>query len=113
MTHVMKQPPSYDWMREAACRGMDLIIFFSDDDAKEAALAVREICGHCPVLDECLNWALKNKVTHGVWGGKTPLQRRRLLVRKPRIHCPGCESNLVQIEHRSEVCLSCGLTWLA
>ena len=27
------------------------------------------ICGQCPVREACLDYALKNQIQHGVWGG--------------------------------------------
>ena len=36
------------------------------------------ICCECPVKLECLKYALNNDERIGVWGGKTPAERRRL-----------------------------------
>jgi WhiB family redox-sensing transcriptional regulator len=36
------------------------------------------LCELCPVVRECLAWALKTGETHGVWGGMLPRQRRRV-----------------------------------
>lgn len=101
------------WMSGGACRGLELEVFFVDDEAAEPSASVFAICDHCPVKARCLDWALTNRVSHGVWGGTTPKQRRKLLVRKTRVRCPGCSSTLVNEMSRSEVCLACGLTWLA
>jgi WhiB family redox-sensing transcriptional regulator len=32
----------------------------------------------CPVRQECLDYALKNKILHGLWGGESERSRRRL-----------------------------------
>jgi hypothetical protein len=92
---------------------MELEIFFVFDEEPVVNPAAGLPCDHCPVKEQCLDWALEKRISHGVWGGTTPKQRRRLLVRKTRVHCPGCRSTLVRAEARSEVCISCGLTWLA
>lgn len=69
----------HDWLVEAACRGMDTGVFFSESPRhyKEA----REVCAMCPVTEECLSIALEMTVhldTSGLYGGLTPRQRRPL-----------------------------------
>ena len=39
----------------------------------------KKVCQACPVKDQCLEYALKNRVDHGVWGGTSERQRRRIL----------------------------------
>jgi len=67
------------WEAEAACRGMDSGLFFPavDTDATEALAA----CRVCPVRLECLEWALSTRERHGIWGGTTELERRRIMRR--------------------------------
>ena len=36
------------------------------------------ICKQCPVRGDCLEDAVSGKLEHGIFGGKTPRQRRRL-----------------------------------
>lgn len=36
------------------------------------------ICARCEVKAECLAYALDHKIRHGVWGGMSKNQRRRL-----------------------------------
>ena len=38
----------------------------------------REICMACPIRLECLAHALANKERFGMWGGLTPIERRRI-----------------------------------
>lgn len=38
----------------------------------------REICAACPIWEECLDHALSNKERFGMWGGLTPIERRRI-----------------------------------
>ena len=65
-----------DWMLKAACRGSDpsLWIIERGDSAVEA----KSICATCPVIDECLNYALANNERLGVWGGTCERERRRI-----------------------------------
>jgi WhiB family redox-sensing transcriptional regulator len=37
------------------------------------------------VINECLEYALENHVDHGVWGGKSERERRRLSRMRRRI----------------------------
>jgi len=67
------------WASYAACRIEDPDLFFPGPEGTTDA-AVR-ICGGCPVLDECRDWALGTKVKYGVWGGMTERDRRRVLRR--------------------------------
>jgi WhiB family redox-sensing transcriptional regulator len=51
-------------------------MFYPASPAEEAeALA---LCATCPVRAQCLEYALRNKETHGIWGGTTADQRRRM-----------------------------------
>jgi hypothetical protein len=42
-------------------------------------LAAQEICAECPVSKRCLEYALENHVDHGIWGGCSERERRRIL----------------------------------
>lgn len=54
-----------DWMEQAACVGKDPCA----EDADAARYFANRYCRHCPVLDECLAFALKHKFTSIVAGG--------------------------------------------
>ena len=47
----------------------------------EAAEAAIDMCRKCPVLKQCLEYALRHpeSAEYGVWGGVTVAQRRRIL----------------------------------
>jgi len=51
-------------------------------DGNETAMATsaraKAICQLCPVKAECLQEALDNKIDHGIWGGLSVKERRRL-----------------------------------
>ena len=65
------------WRQRGACRGLDPEVFYpiSDEDAGEA----KSICGACSAQEQCLEYALGNRETDGVWGGATERERRRIL----------------------------------
>lgn len=61
---------------QAVCGQVDPELFFPEKGG-----SVREpklLCAVCPVRQECLDWALANDVRHGVWGGLSERERRRL-----------------------------------
>lgn len=70
------------WRQLARCRGADPEIFYAvtDEEAEEA----KEICSLCPVRETCLEYALVHREKHGVWGGLTERERRRILRRRRR-----------------------------
>lgn len=70
------------WERQAACRGLDPMIFYpvSEEDALEA----KAVCGACSVQETCLEYALGERERDGVWGGATELERRRIIRRRRR-----------------------------
>lgn len=69
-----------DWMADGKCREVPPAVFFPSD-----GLGVQEaqrICADCPVANECLEYALANRIDHGVWGGRSERERRRILRRR-------------------------------
>jgi WhiB family redox-sensing transcriptional regulator len=42
----------------------------------------RRICATCPVREQCLEYALQFRIDHGVWGGCSERERRRILKRR-------------------------------
>ena len=44
----------------------------------ESAGPARQVCAACPVRQPCLDYAITNRITHGVWGGLTERERRAL-----------------------------------
>ena len=70
-----------DWRDRAACRSEDPELFFPVGDGAPALLQIAEakaVCRRCPVVAECLTWALESGQGYGVWGGLTPDGRREL-----------------------------------
>jgi WhiB family redox-sensing transcriptional regulator len=68
------------WMAEGACRGSDVDVFFPPfgGDAASFADRAKAVCRTCPVIHLCLEFALRENERHGVWGGTTPKERRRM-----------------------------------
>ena len=66
-------------MKQALCRGAGDVFFPSEGGGVETA---RRICRACPVRVECRDYALANRLDHGVWGGTSERERQRILRRR-------------------------------
>ncbi|MFZ0666484.1 MAG: WhiB family transcriptional regulator [Acidimicrobiales bacterium] len=66
-----------DWMMRGKCKELDPGIFFPNDWV--GVQVAQRICADCPVKSLCLEYALQNRVDHGVWGGASERERRRIL----------------------------------
>ena len=64
------------WREQAACRGTDLDVFYPERG--QTAGPARQVCAACPVRQPCLEYALSNRITSGIWGGLTVRERRPL-----------------------------------
>lgn len=64
---------------DVPCR-VDPELWFSTDREEEHQAA--EICRHCPIQTQCLEWALEANERHGTWGGLTADERRSLIRRR-------------------------------
>lgn len=65
-----------DWRTLGLCGQKDPDLWFAVG-ALEHKVA-KSICQRCPVRTECLRYALEEPVDHGIWGGLTERERRRL-----------------------------------
>lgn len=69
----------YDNWREAgACADMADVEFFPTPEDLRAVRRAQAICGTCPVVDECLSYALETNQSEGIWGGLTAAERAKL-----------------------------------
>ena len=64
------------WADMGSCTSADPDLFFPPSGVDTAY--ARSICRSCPVRRECLDFALASGQKHGIWGGMTESQRRRL-----------------------------------
>ncbi len=74
---------SIEWMAQAKCRDYPAEVFFPRDGV--GVLITQKICDECPVEQDCLEYALENHVDHGIWGGKSERERRRLRSSRRRL----------------------------
>lgn len=83
------------WREQAACRGKETAKFFVEERGRSSLYDdARAVCAACPVRQECLDFAVKHRIVHGMWGGLsyrarlkyshtiTPVRKRNRLYRK-------------------------------
>ena len=62
-------PDNFQWEDLALCQNMDTELFFRRyENDSQLAIAVDELCLHCPVIQLCYNKAKKSG-QWGVWAG--------------------------------------------
>jgi WhiB family transcriptional regulator, redox-sensing transcriptional regulator len=69
---VPQPPDEYAWMLHARCRGANPKEFFPSDGL--GVESAQRVCATCPVRLDCIE--------HGVWGGASERERRRILRRR-------------------------------
>ena len=69
-----------EWMARGKCKEVAPDLFFPSDGM--GVLVAQRICAECPVASACLEYALDNHIDHGVWGGASERERRRILRRR-------------------------------
>jgi WhiB family transcriptional regulator, redox-sensing transcriptional regulator len=66
-----------NWMAVGNCNNHPPAVFFPSDGV--GVELAKKICSSCPVQAQCLEYALTSRIDHGVWGGTSERQRRRIL----------------------------------
>lgn len=66
-----------EWMSDGNCADRPPSLFFPSDGV--GVDVARRVCADCPVKSQCLEYALENRIDHGVWGGTSERERRRIL----------------------------------
>jgi WhiB family transcriptional regulator, redox-sensing transcriptional regulator len=72
---------SRGWMDRASCTQVAPDLFFADGTNLVDTKLAKAVCKGCPVIDQCLEYALVNRMDHGVWGGLNDRERKALLRR--------------------------------
>lgn len=65
------------WMAQGPCRLYPADMFFPSDGA--GVERAKRVCAECPVVSQCLEHAIENRIEHGVWGGASERHRRRII----------------------------------
>lgn len=61
------------------CLEVDPDLFFPE--LGESPEPAKRLCRGCPVRLQCLDYALRHRERHGVWGGTTEYERRGMRAR--------------------------------
>ncbi len=72
------------WQVRAACRGPQAVVFFPPPHFERKSEKFKReeqakaICTTCSVRQPCLEYALRIREPHGIWGGLNEAERRSL-----------------------------------
>ncbi|MEU1567968.1 WhiB family transcriptional regulator [Streptomyces mirabilis] len=80
-------PVNTNWRVRGACAQEDPELFFPIGNTGPALLQIEEaksVCRRCPVLETCAAWTLETGQSHGVSGGMSEDERRRIKRREAR-----------------------------
>ena len=70
------------WREEASCKGIDVTVFIPNEGkgitGRQTYQKARTFCDGCSVVKECLEYALAEGMEFGMFGGKTPRERKDL-----------------------------------
>lgn len=73
------------WQEKAACRGPQAAVFFPPpqferkDEREEREARAKAICAQCSVRRSCLEFAIRIREPHGIWGGLNEQERKSQL----------------------------------
>jgi WhiB family redox-sensing transcriptional regulator len=80
---LLSEPePDLSWQDRALCAETDPEEFFPVKGG--STRQAKRVCGACEVRAECLDYALANGEQHGIWGGLSERERRRLKQQRDR-----------------------------
>ena len=68
------------WMARGSCANPPPGVFFPSDGV--GVEIAKRSCDGCRVTEAGLTYALEHRIDHGVWGGCSERQRRRILRRR-------------------------------
>jgi WhiB family redox-sensing transcriptional regulator len=79
------------WEDRALCKQIGNWAFYSDGEGGNPYAFGKQICAMCFVRESCLERALRDQEQFGLWGGKTPPARLKLLRERfgPNFDWPG------------------------
>jgi WhiB family redox-sensing transcriptional regulator len=85
---VVRGLPDESWRQYAACKGEQADCFYPpvEGETREQRQLrekkAKQICSSCSVRLACLNYAIEQHETYGIWGGLNETERRRYARRR-------------------------------
>lgn len=76
------------WQIKAACRGPQSDVFFppahfeKKDEKETRERQAKSICATCSVRKPCLEYSIRIREPHGVWGGLNEAERKQIMARE-------------------------------
>lgn len=106
-------PTSEHWRKLAACQDKADVFLATSDGGWAYATSKfdhmiiersKAICSACPVRISCLDYALRNRITHFVYGGLSAPERQKILRDRdgPRHRQPQSADPVV-LQHRQDL----------
>ena len=84
MSLTFKTVGYMSWQDSGLCAQSDPELFFEEVQGSDNPEA-RAVCRNCPVMVQCLQFALDNEEEFGIWGGLTPRGRNRFRKKYKRV----------------------------
>jgi WhiB family transcriptional regulator, redox-sensing transcriptional regulator len=72
------------WWEQAACQSHDPELFFPITESGRSWRQIsraKTVCAGCRVRQQCLDYAIGTRQPHGIWGGLSEHERRRVAAR--------------------------------
>lgn len=69
------QDSDWNWQEEAQCERFQDMDFFNTGSPSNVAKC-KMVCTSCMVRTQCLDFAKRNGIVDGIWGGQTPKERK-------------------------------------
>jgi WhiB family redox-sensing transcriptional regulator len=67
-----------DYWRGALCAEIDPELFFPKKGSIRESMVAKKMCRRCPIIEKCLEYALKDPEIKGIWGGTSEQQRYKI-----------------------------------
>jgi WhiB family transcriptional regulator, redox-sensing transcriptional regulator len=69
---------------QAACKHVDTAMFFADPTERKIVDTAKAVCRGCELRGPCLEYAIRQDIGSGVWGGLDARERAALVTRRAR-----------------------------
>lgn len=67
-----------DFIEDGLCAQTDPEIFFNEKPNQWNVEVPKRVCRECPVMGLCRDWSVDQPELHGVWGGLSEGERRKI-----------------------------------